>query len=165
MDLAKYASNFRQSQSSMARGGSSGVSITIMTIWTLKITVYLENVSTKLFVYKLYFAIVFCHPPSFVPIPPLPCPCSQHPSTLSSVFFHSLMSIICLQACSSGHLLTCPNNFIHLSVSLFDTFTYLSMSIHTSISTGVCMSSYIKTLCDIYTKVYSSTPVYGSYIG
>ena len=42
--------------------------------------------------YRCLFAIIFCQPPSFFPIPPLSCPCSQHPSTISSAFLFFIFS-------------------------------------------------------------------------
>ena len=75
----------------------------------------------------MVISIVFCHPQSFFPVPPFSCLSSPHPSTMPSVFHSSFLpdgfiSIICLQECSSGLLLTCPNHFNRISVTLLVLF-------------------------------------------
>ena len=97
---------------------------------------------------SMVLTIVSCRPPSFFPVPPLSCLCSQHPSTLSSSFpvsFHVHYDIICLQTCSTGRLLTFQNHLIIflsscLQLRLLLVCTHfrscLSVSHHKSISTS-----------------------------
>ena len=60
--------------------------------------------------HRWFFAIIFCLPPSFFPVPSFPELHSIHPPCPRSFSFPGgFMSIICLQVCSSGRLLTCPN--------------------------------------------------------
>ena len=66
--------------------------------------------------HRWFFAIVFCHPPSFFSIRlVLGLPLFLFPG--------GFMSIICLQTCSSGRLLTSATHFNRLSGTLLDIFT------------------------------------------
>ena len=101
--------------------------------------------------HRWFFAIIFCHPPSFFPVPQFPSlfTASIHLVLGLPVFLFpcGFMSIICLQACSSGRLLTCPNHFNLLSVTLLDIFgTPHTPRMYSFLILSFCMLYHLRVL-------------------